>query len=89
MHRISPRPSINGSSAERLVEQMMTIARALETACYEMRMHQPHGRDYLMVPDGPAAYRADHAEFRRRLKLVEELAEQYESEAYFISKQEV
>lgn len=89
MHRISPRPWINGSSAERLVEQMMTIARVLETACYEMRMHQPHGRDYQIGRDGAIAYMADHAEFRRRLKLVEELAEQYESEAYSISKQEV
>ena len=89
MHRISPRPWINGSSAERLVDQMMTVARALETACYEMRIYQPHGRDYQIGPDGHAAYGADHAEYMRRLKIVEELAAQYESEAYSISKQEV
>lgn len=89
MHRISPRPWVNGSSADRLVDQMMTVARALEAACYEMRMHQPHGRDYQIGPDGPASYKADHDEFRRRLRLVEELAEQYESEAYSLSTKEV
>ena len=89
MHRISPRPWINGSSAERLVEQIMKVHRALEDAAHQMRLWQPHGRDYQIGPDGPASYMADHDEFRRRLRLVEELAEQYESEAYSISTKEV
>jgi len=85
MHRISPRPWINGSSAERLVDQMMTVHRALEAAAQEMRHWQPHGRDYQIGGD----YEADRLEFLRRLRMVEELAAQYESEAYSISKQEV
>lgn len=85
MHRISPRPWINGSSAERLIDQMMAVHRALEDAAHQMRMWQPHGRDYQIGGD----YKADHAEYIRRLKIVEELAAQYESEAYSISKQEV
>ena len=85
MHRISPKPWINGSSAERLVDQMMTVHRALEDAATAMRMWQPHGRDYQIGGD----YQADHEEYLRRLRLVEELAEQYESEAYSMSKQEV
>ena len=85
MHRISPKPWINGSSAERLVDQMMTVHRALEAAATAMRMWQPHGRDYQIGGD----YQADHEEYLRRLRLVEELAEQYESEAYSMSKQEV
>jgi hypothetical protein len=68
-----------------LVDQMMTVHRALEAAAHEMRLWQPHGRDYQIGGD----YKADHAEHLRRLRLVEELAEQYESEAYSISKQEV
>jgi len=85
MHRISPRPWINGSSASMLVDQMMTVHRALEAAAQEMRHWQPHGRDYQIGGD----HKADHAEYIRRLKIVEELAAQYESEAYSISKQEV
>ena len=85
MHRISPRPWINGSSAERLVDQMMTVHRALGDAAPAMRMWQPHGRDYQIGGD----YQADHAEYLRRLKIIEELEAQYESEAYSISKQEV
>lgn len=85
MHRISPRPWINGSSAVRLVDQMMTVHRALEAAAHEMRLWQPHGRDYQIGGD----YEADRLEFHRRLRMVEELAAQYESEAYWISKQEV
>jgi hypothetical protein len=85
MHRISPRPWINGSSASVLVDQMMAVHRALEAAAHEMRLWQPHGRDYPIGGD----YKSDHAEYLRRLRLVEELAEQYESEAYSISKQEV
>lgn len=89
MHRISPRPWINGSSADMLVDQMLTVHRALDAAAHEMRQWQPNGRDYQIGPDGPAAYKADHKEFIRRLRLVEELAAQYESEAYFIREQEV
>jgi len=85
MHRISPRPWINGSSADRLIDQMMQVHRALEAAAYEMRKWQPHGRDYQIGGD----YHADREEFQRRLRLVEELAAQYESEAYSISRQEV
>jgi hypothetical protein len=85
MHRISPRPWINGSSASLLVDQTMTVHRALEDAAHAMRLWQPHGRDYQIGGD----YQADHAEYLRRLKLVEELSEQYETEAYAISKQEV
>ena len=48
-------------------------------------MWQPHGRDYQIGGD----YQADNEEYLRRLRLVEELAEQYESEAYSMSKQEV
>ena len=89
MHRISPRPWINGSSASLLVDQMMTVHRALEAAAQEMRHWQPHGRDYQIGKNAEAAHKADHAEYIRRLKIVEELAAQYESEAYSISKQEV
>ena len=88
MHRISPRPWINGSSAERLVEQMMKVHRALEDAAHQMRLWQPHGRDYQIGKGRDAAYKADHAEYLRRLRLVEELSAQYESEAYSISVQE-
>jgi hypothetical protein len=85
MHRISPRPWVNGSSSYDLIDQTMTVHRALEDAAHAMRLWQPHGRDYQIGGD----YQADHAEYLRRLKLVEELAAQYENEAYSISKQEV
>ena len=85
MHRISPVPWINGSSARLLLDQMMRVHRALLDAATAMRMWQPHGRDYQIGGD----YQADHEEYLRRLRLVEELAEQYESEAYSMSKQEV
>jgi len=85
MHRISPRPWVNGSSANMLLEQAMRVHKALEDAAFAMRMWQPHGRDYQIGGD----YQADHAEYLRRLKLVEELSEQYENEAYAISKKEV
>jgi hypothetical protein len=85
MHRISPRPCINGSSVWLLLDQMMRVRRALADAATAMRMWQPHGRDYQIGGD----YQADHEEYLRRLRLVEELAEQYESEAYSMSKQEV
>ena len=85
MHRISPRPCINGSSVWLLLDQMMRVRRALADAATAMRMWRPHGRDYQIGGD----YQADHAEYLRRLKLVEELSEQYENEAYAISKKEV
>ena len=85
MPRIAPVPCLNGSSADALVEQLMEVAHALDAACEVMRRWQPHGRDYQIGGD----YAADHAEYLRRLKLVEELSEQYENEAYAISKKEV
>lgn len=85
MHRISPVPCLNGSSARTLLDQMMRVHLALEDAAHQMRLWQPHGRDYQIGGD----YQADHEEYLRRLRLVEELAEQYESEAYSMSKQEV
>ena len=78
-------PCLNGSSARLLLDQMMRVHRALLDAATAMRMWQPHGRDYQIGGD----YQADHEEYLRRLRLVEELAEQYESEAYSMSKQEV
>jgi len=88
MHRISPRPWINGSSAQLLVDQMMRIRAILADASGMMRAYQPHGRDYQIGKGRDAAYKADHAEYLRRLRLVEELSAQYESEAYSISVQE-
>ena len=85
MHRISTVPYMNGSSARLLLDQMMRVHRAMLDAATAMRMWQPHGRDYQIGGD----YQADHEEYLRRLRLVEELAEQYESEAYSMSKQEV
>lgn len=85
MHRISPVPCLNGSPAHCLVEQMMEVSRALEAACNAMRTWQPNGREYQTGGD----YQADREEFLRRLRLVEELAEQYESEAYSLSTKEV
>ena len=85
MHRISPVPCLNGSSARLLLDQKMRVHRALLDTTTAMRMWQPHGRDYQIGGD----YQADHEEYLRRLRLVEELAEQYESEAYSMSKQEV
>ena len=70
MHRISPRPWVNGSSASRLVDQMMTVHRALEDAAHAMRMHQPHGRDYQIGEGRDAAFINDFAEYRRRLELL-------------------
>lgn len=84
MHRIAPVPSIYGSPAHCLVDQMMEVHRALEAACDAIRRWQPHGRDYQIGGD----YKADHDEFLRRLRLVEELATQYESEAYSIHNRE-
>lgn len=82
MHRLTPTPCINGSSARVLVDQYMEVHRALEDAAAVMRKWQPHGRDYQI---GPGVYMDDRREFERRLRLVEELARQYESEAYSIS----
>lgn len=84
MHRISPVPCLNGSPAHCLVEQMMEVSRALDAACNAMRRWQPHGRDYQAGGD----YHADREEFLRRLRLVEELRIQYESEAYSLSTME-
>jgi hypothetical protein len=85
MHRIAPAPCLNGSPAHCLIDQMMEVHRALDAACDVMRKWQPHGRDYQIGGD----YSADRAEFVRRLGVVEELAKQYESEAYTLSTREV
>jgi hypothetical protein len=77
MHRIAPVPNLNGSPARCLIDQAMEVCHALEAAAQVMRQWQPHGRDYQIGGD----YSADRAEFLRRLRLVEELAAQYESEA--------
>jgi hypothetical protein len=85
MHRIAPRPCLNGSPADSLVEQLMEVAHALDAACAVMRRWQPHGRDYQIGGD----YAADRAEFVRRLRLVEELAQQYQTEAIWVRRKEV
>jgi len=85
MHRIAPVPCLNGSSADALVEQFMEVAHALDAACEVMRRWQPHGRDYQIGGD----YAADRAEFVRRLRLVEELAQQYQTEAISVRRKEV
>lgn len=83
MHRIRPYPNLNGSPAHVLIEQMMEVCHALEHAAKIMRQWQPNGRDYQTGGD----YRADRAEFERRYRLVDELARQYESEAYSLSEE--
>jgi len=85
MHRIYPVPCLNGSPAHCLVEQMMEVSRALDAACNAMRKWQPNKRDYQVGGE----YNADREEYLRRLRLVKELAEQYESEAYSLSTMEV
>ena len=85
MHRIAPVPCLNGSPADALVEQCMEVAHALDAACEVMRLWQPHGRDYQIGGD----YQADRAEFIRRLRLVEELAQQYRTEAISVRGKEV
>jgi hypothetical protein len=81
MHQIAPVPNINGSPASSLAEQMFIVTHALEEAADAMRKWQPHLRDYQIGGD----YQADRAEFFRRLRLVEELAEQYETEGVAVS----
>lgn len=82
MHSISPVPCLNGSPADVLVDQMMEVHHALDAACELMRRWQPHGRDYQLGGD----YQADRAEFVRRLRLVEELAGQYQMEAIAVRR---
>jgi len=77
MHQIAPVPNLNGSPADVLAEQMMEVCHALEAACNRMATWQPHGRDYQIGGD----YQADLAEYLRRFRLVEELAQQYQREA--------
>jgi hypothetical protein len=77
MHTIAPVPNINGSKASDLADQMRKVAAALEAASYLMSLHQPHGRDYQIGGD----YTADRAEFLRRLKIIHDMAEQYDAEA--------
>lgn len=80
MHQIEPIPNINGSKADDLAEQMWSVSAALEQAAETMRQWQPHGRDYQIGGD----YQADQAEFLRRLRLVDELAQQYQTEAMLV-----
>lgn len=82
MHRLNPTPCPNGSRKEMLVDQYMEAARALDDALAIMRKWQPHGRDYQI---GPGDYQTDREEYYRRVRIVEELSAQYESEAYSIS----
>jgi hypothetical protein len=84
MHRIAPVPNRNGSSAQDLADQMMRVSAILKDAVGLMATWQPHLRDYQIGGD----YLADRKEFTRRLRLVEELAAQYQSEAYTLSTQE-
>lgn len=81
MHQIAPVPNLNGSKASDLADQMFTVSHALEEAADAIRKWQPHGRDYQIGGD----YQADRAEFLRRLRLVEELAQQYETEGVAVS----
>jgi DNA-directed RNA polymerase sigma subunit (sigma70/sigma32) len=81
MHQIAPVPNHNGSPADALAEQMMEVCHALEAAVTLMARWQPHGRDYQIGGD----YQADRTVFLRRLRLVEELAQQYETEGVAVS----
>lgn len=80
MHQIKPIPNLNGSKADDLADQMMRVYAILADAAGAMRAYQPHGRDYQVGGD----YKADRAEFLRRLRLVEELAQQYQTEAMLV-----
>jgi hypothetical protein len=81
MHAIAPVPNHNGSPASDLADQMFTVAHALEEAADAIRKWQPHGRDYQIGGD----YQADREEFLRRLRLIDELARQYETEGVAVS----
>ena len=67
MHRISPRPCINGSSSYDLIDHTMTVHRGLGDAAHAMRLWQPHGRDYQIggdyVPDAARGIRWDDPSF--------------------------
>ena len=82
MHQIAPVPNHNGSPADDLAKQMMEVCHALEAALRLMDKWSPHGRDYQIGGD----YQADRAECMRRLRVVSELAEQYEREAIAVSE---
>jgi len=81
MHQIAPVPNHNGSPASDLADQMFTVSHALEEAADAIRKWQPHLRDYQTGGD----YQADRTEFLRRLRMVEEMAQQYETEGVAVS----
>lgn len=82
MHQIRPIPNLNGSKADDLAEQMWKVGRAIEEAAEVMRLWQPHGRDYQIGGD----YKADHAEYMRRHRILMELVEQYQTEAMLVQE---
>lgn len=77
VHQIKPTVVFAGTPRDRLAEGLANVANALEAAERLMGEATPNGRDY----HDQSLWSRDRAESDRRLKIIEELKNQFWREA--------
>lgn len=70
-----PTVHVNGTTRNRLVEQMESAVRALDEAIHRAREAEPNGRDYY--PQGDEAIRLAVDQHGRRLRVLHEIRDEY------------
>jgi isochorismate synthase EntC len=63
----APIINLNGSSPERLIEDIRKALEALNDATVAVALTAPHGRDWQTATDGEMLYRQARADHERRL----------------------
>jgi hypothetical protein len=72
-----PTIHLNGTSRERLVEQLCEASAALDAAYEALKRAAPNGRDYY--PQGPAAMEAAEREHRDRMARVDAVKQEVDA----------
>jgi len=78
---IAPSSSINGTSKDELLEQLIRVCDALRAARHKMHEAAPNGRDYLK----PGSFQLAQDEHVARLRRIEDLLREYEQLAEAVS----
>lgn len=82
---ILPIVNNNGTSRQELIQQRREVHRALEDVLAELRMMNPHGRDYQTDPTGEQ-YKLARAQHDRRVKTISDLKGEIMDEAVALSR---
>lgn len=82
-----PVVNLNGTPREVLVEQLLSVMRALDAASAAIGAAMPNGRDFQTLPDHGEVTARARAAFRERLAAIHRMQDEFEALAMQIADQ--